>query len=372
MEFPKITVGGGVQGGAGESSSFKYGLFHEICEDYEMILGNGEIMHASATENPDLYHGTACSYGTLGIITLIKVRLIPAKKYVRLTYHQTKSLKEAIEVVGHEARGGSDFLDGIIFRPDFGVVMTGVFSDKVDLPERTFSKRSDEWFYLHAQKVSSGGASYEEIIPLREYLFRYDQATFWSAKYVFRRFRIPSIKILRTFFNPLLSAKRLYRVLHETGIAQQYIVQDIDVPEAVAASFLDFLDTTVHIYPLWLCPLRTDKHAPLSSTFLNADLVMNIGVWGEAKHDFSDFLKTNRSLETYTTNIGGRKILYAHAYYPEDEFWNVYDKSWYDALRKKYKADKTFPNIYEKVFVSKRYQPAVFKGLMRLLRKKVS
>ena len=28
MEFPGITVGGGIQGGAGESSSFKEGLFH--------------------------------------------------------------------------------------------------------------------------------------------------------------------------------------------------------------------------------------------------------------------------------------------------------------------------------------------------------
>ena len=29
MEFPGITVGVGIQGGAGESSSFKHGLFHD-------------------------------------------------------------------------------------------------------------------------------------------------------------------------------------------------------------------------------------------------------------------------------------------------------------------------------------------------------
>ena len=30
-EFPGISVGGAIQGGAGESSSFRWGCFHEIC-----------------------------------------------------------------------------------------------------------------------------------------------------------------------------------------------------------------------------------------------------------------------------------------------------------------------------------------------------
>jgi type II secretory ATPase GspE/PulE/Tfp pilus assembly ATPase PilB-like protein len=38
MEFPGITVGGGIQGGAGESSSFRYGLFHDTCLEYENDL----------------------------------------------------------------------------------------------------------------------------------------------------------------------------------------------------------------------------------------------------------------------------------------------------------------------------------------------
>lgn len=53
MEFPGITVGGGIQGGAGESSSFKYGLFHDTCLEYEMVLGNGELITASPTQNND-------------------------------------------------------------------------------------------------------------------------------------------------------------------------------------------------------------------------------------------------------------------------------------------------------------------------------
>src|SRR3989344_1944465 len=94
-EFPGITVGGAVQGGAEESSSFKYGLVHDCCLEYEMILGNGEKIIASPEINPDLFWGTAASYGSLGIITLIKLRLIPAKNFVQLTYHTVKSFQEA-------------------------------------------------------------------------------------------------------------------------------------------------------------------------------------------------------------------------------------------------------------------------------------
>ena len=97
-ELPGITVGGSIQGGAGESSSFKYGGVHNCCLQYEIVLENGEVITASPTQNQDLFYGTACSYGSLGIITLVKLRLIPAKDYVQLTYHTVKSFDEAINL----------------------------------------------------------------------------------------------------------------------------------------------------------------------------------------------------------------------------------------------------------------------------------
>jgi Delta24-sterol reductase len=57
MEFPAITVGGGVQGAGLESSSFKYGQFNDTCVEYELITGSGDIIRASSQENPDLFYG---------------------------------------------------------------------------------------------------------------------------------------------------------------------------------------------------------------------------------------------------------------------------------------------------------------------------
>ena len=42
------------------------------------------------------------------------------------------------------------------------------------------------------------------------------------------------------------------------------------------------------------------------------------------------------------------KWLYAQTYYTEDEFWDIYDRKWYDALRVKYHAT-TLPSVYDKV-----------------------
>src|SRR3990167_5601697 len=185
MEFPGITVGGGIQGGAGESSSFKYGLFHDSCLEYEIILGNGEIITASPTKNEDLFYGTACSYGSLGVITLVRLRLVPAKKFVHLAYHVTKSSDEAVNLIEKKVGEAVNFVDGIIFTKDRGVIMVGKFSDKNDLPVSTFSRRSDELFYLHADKISQRYETYEEIIPIKDYLFRYDRGGFWVGRYVF-------------------------------------------------------------------------------------------------------------------------------------------------------------------------------------------
>lgn len=46
------------------------------------------------------------------------------------------------------------------------------------------------------------------------------------------------------------------------------------------------------------------------------------------------------------------KWLYAHAYYQEDEFWEVYDRQWYEGLRRKYKAE-SLPSVWHKVNVGR-------------------
>ena len=78
------------------------------------------------------------------------------------------------------------------------------------------------------------------------------------------------------------------------------------------------------------------------------------------------FVDANKQLENKLYEYNGKKWLYAHAYYTEDEFWKIYDKNWYDILRIKYKADY-LPSIYEKTHVHKTYAINARRGLLNTM-----
>jgi delta24-sterol reductase len=100
MEFPGITAGGGYAGTAGESSSFRHGFFDDAVERVEMVLADGEVVDVRPEgEKSDLFRGAAGAVGTLGIATLLEVRLMEAKKFVRARYRRTNSVAEAVRVV---------------------------------------------------------------------------------------------------------------------------------------------------------------------------------------------------------------------------------------------------------------------------------
>ena len=240
MEFPSITVGGGIQGGAGESSSFKWGAFHEIFEEYKIVVGNGEVITASRENNSDLFHGTACSYGSLGIIILGKLPLIPAKEYVRLKYYRVKSFEEVIALVEKKSNEDVEFIDGIMFSKELGVIMVGKQSEKVNLPIKTFQKARDEWFYLHAEKIVQKSSEYEELIPIRDYLFRYDREGFCIGFYGFLGARIPFNRISRFILNSIFKTRRLYGVLHTGNLSQNFMIQDISFPKENVLEFMNW------------------------------------------------------------------------------------------------------------------------------------
>lgn len=367
MEFPGITVGGGIQGGAGESSSFRYGAFHNCFSEYEVLLGNGQIINTSKSKNTDLHHGITCSYGSLGVIASAKLRLRPAKKFVKLTYYQVKKFKDAIELIKKMNSEKIDFLDGILFSKDLGTIMTGIFSDEANLPVSSFSKAWNDWFYIHAQKITKKYKTYSELIPIKEYLFRYDRGAFWVGSYPFKKLKIPFNKITRFLMDPLFKTRTLYRFLQAINVSQFFLIQDLALPGKNATKFLKYIDQKIGIYPIWLCPLKPNPKEKLSPVHLGEDFIVDIGVWGKIKSDYIFSLKLNRSIEKIIKKLGGKKILYAHQYYSKEEFWQIYDHKWYQNLRKKYHAEKIFPDIYEKTFVREKYKFSILKGLLDVL-----
>ncbi|KAK3333860.1 hypothetical protein B0T19DRAFT_139180 [Cercophora scortea] len=375
MEFPGITAGGGFAGTAGESSSFRHGFFDDTVQRVEMVLADGSVVWASRdpAENPDLFRGAAGAVGTLGITTLLEVRLMEAKKFVRTRYRRTSSVAEAVRAIREEtAKPENDYVDGILFSKDHGVVITGSLTDEKPAGEKpkTFSGAWDPWFYLHAQERTSSSSSAVAVdyIPLAEYLFRYDRGGFWVGAAAFRYFWwVPFNRLTRWFLDDFLHTRMMYRALHGSGESARFVVQDIAMPFPTAEALVDYTAAELAIWPLWLCPLQRrapptfhpftttpppeaaakDQQTPAEED----ELMLNVGVWGWGPKKPADFVAKNRELEAKVHALGGMKWLYAHTYYKLDEFWEIYGcRAWYEALRAKFRAT-ALPSVWDKVHV---------------------
>jgi len=56
----------------------------------------------------------------------------------------------------------------------------------------------------------------------------------------------------------------------------------------------------------------------------------------------------NRKIERKVGELGGIKSLYSDSYFTEDEFWSVYDRSAYAALKAKYDPQAALGDLYAK------------------------
>lgn len=371
MEFPGITAGGGFAGTAGESSSFRHGYFDEGVARVEMVLADGSVVEArpeAGAERADLFRAAAGAVGTLGLTTLLEVRLMEARRFVKARYRRTGSVAEAVRVVEEEVKKAeNDYVDGILFSKDHGVVITGQLTDEKPegTREQTFSGAWDPWFYLHVQdRTRRTGGEVEEYIPLAEYLFRYDRGGFWVGKSAFDYFGfVPFNRLTRWFLDDFLHTRMLYRALHGSGESGRMIVQDLAMPFATAEKFVDYTAKELGIWPLWLCPLKRRGPPTFhpfttlpedSASEIDEHMMLNVGLWGWGPSQPDEFLKANRAVEAKVRELGGMKWLYAHTYYPEQEFWDMYGgREWYDQLREKYRATH-LPSVWDKVHVDEK------------------
>ncbi|KAJ9668181.1 hypothetical protein H2201_001610 [Coniosporium apollinis] len=425
-EFPGITVGGSYSGTAAESSSFKYGYFDRSVNWVEIVLANGDIVKTSADENPELFYGAVGACGTLGVTTLFEIQLQPSGSYVELTYHPTASAREALSLLNRSAREDWDYIDGILFSETSGVIMLGriTHTRTPNLPILRFTRARDPWFFLHAHtKATHARHTYcdtcilaqhnpsapspaliprTELVPPADYFFRYDRGTFWMGAYGWPAWLFN--RLGRFLLDPLLRTRVRYKALHHGGGSQRFIIQDLAIPGAKSEEFVDWVDAELGVWPLWLCPVRADSRAPLHAANrsvaspvegsavgegkaevedggVSSDLLVNVGVWGVSqgmwdRYNAGDktgaydrFVADNRALEATVKRLGGLKWLYAHNYYTEAEFWEIYDKQAYEELREKWGVGG-LPSLWDKMkrssegYQSRSFSKAILAALM--------
>jgi len=352
-QLKSITLGGAVAGVGIEASSFRHGLVHDTVTSLEILTGDGRIVTATPdNEHRDLFLGFPNSYGTLGYALAVTARMVAAKRFVALTHLRFDRAEACFAELARRADEPTlDFLDGTVFAPDELHLTLGRFTD--DAPHasdytyeriyyRSIRERAADWLSAH------------------DYLWRWDTDWFWCSKNVgaqhplvrrlLGRARLNSMTYQRIMrWNSRIGLTRaLARV---RGLHPESVIQDVDIPFARASEFLEFLHREIGILPVWLCPIRAPAAAhPFTLYPLRpGTLYVNFGFWDVV----NDRVRRppgyrNRLIEARARELGGLKSLYSDSYYTEDEFWRIFDRGAYRALKARYDPREALPDLYAK------------------------
>uniref|UniRef100_A0A4W2G6H0 Delta(24)-sterol reductase n=1 Tax=Bos indicus x Bos taurus TaxID=30522 RepID=A0A4W2G6H0_BOBOX len=311
-ELDDLTVGGLIMGTGIESSSHRYGLFQHICTAYELVLADGSFVRCTPMENSDLFYAVPWSCGTLGFLVAAEIRIIPAKKYIKLRFEPVRGLEAICDKFTRESQQPENhFVEGLLYSLHEAVIMTGVMTDEAE-PSKDIIPFGNN--------------------PIFRYLFG------WMVP--------PKISLLK------LTQGETLRKLYE----QHHVVQDMLVPMKCLPQALHTFHNDIHVYPIWLCPFILPSQPGLVHPKGDeAELYVDIGAYGEPRVKHFEARSCMRQLEKFVRSVHGFQMLYADCYMDREEFWEMFDGSLYHRLRKQLGCQDAFPEVYDKICKAARH-----------------
>jgi len=359
-ELKSITLGGAAAGVGIESSSFRYGLVHETLKEIDVLLADGSIVTCTPeNEHRELFFGFPNSYGTLGYALRLVAQTVPVKRYVRLEHIRHRDPDRYFDAIAHACEGDADFVDGTVFSGGEMYLSIGRF---VDAAPWTSDYGYEQMYYRSIRAKSN------DFLTVRDYLWRWDTDWFWCSANVGAQNpllrRILGRKHLNsvTYTNIMRWNSRIGLTGALDRLARRYpesVIQDVDIPVERAAEFLQFLLREIGIVPVWICPVRPrgpqaafPPQFPPQFPLYPMDprrLYANFGFWGVVKDTVRRPVGfRNRAIEIKVAELGGIKSLYSASYYPQEEFWKIYNGPAYQSLKRRYDPGHGFRDLYQK------------------------
>lgn len=337
-EFKTITIGGAVAGCSIESMSFQYGGFHDSCLEYEVITTDGHVLTCTPDNEHNLIfqmmHGT---FGTLGIISKLRFRLVPAKPFVKVVYEKYSDLGSYQSAIQRHFKSRDvDFMDGFIHSPTLYVLSLGTFVDKAPYTNRY------DWMKIYYLSTATRN---EDYLKTPDYFFRYDRGVtgvrFKSliGRFIFGKFA-SSAQMLRL-------AETIHWLLprkHPT------VTLDIFVPISKMREFLPWYENEFQHFPLWVVPYRrTRDYEWAAKSFYDSagsdELFVDLAIYGMKQRGGKNYY---RIMEKKLMEIGGIKTLISHNFYSEVEFWKSWNKPNYDQVKAITDPEGVFRDLYQK------------------------
>lgn len=84
-DYLHLSIGGTVSVGGIGSSVQRYGLQSDIIKEIEIVTGRGDVHLASRIRNKELFEAALAGAGQAGVITKLRVMLVPAKSTATIT-----------------------------------------------------------------------------------------------------------------------------------------------------------------------------------------------------------------------------------------------------------------------------------------------
>jgi FAD/FMN-containing dehydrogenase len=324
--------------------SYRYGGFHDSCIEYEVVSGTGEILTCSPEEDPLAFGMIHGSYGTLGILTRLTFRLVPAKPYVKMEYRKFTSAQAFHEAMLARCKAADyEHIDGIVHGPSEWVLCLGRF---VDSAPYTSSYRRVDIYYKSTRKKT------EDYLTTPDFCFRYDTECHWLTKTMppleWRPVRFAIGKWVLGSTNLIKWSKLLAPAL---GLKKRPdVVVDVFIPSRRCSEFYAWYERDFAFWPLWVVPYRIPEKYPWISAELagrmNDDLFIDCAVYGKKNdHPSIDYSEV---LERKTFELDGIKTLISRNHYTRERFWEVYNRPNYEAVKARLDPRGVFANLYEK------------------------
>ncbi|KAK9878571.1 hypothetical protein WA026_022641 [Henosepilachna vigintioctopunctata] len=372
LEVADATLGGLSLAAGMTTHSHKVGLYHESVVSYELVLGNGSFVIASAEENLELYRCLPWSHGSLGFLVALTLKIVKVKPYIQMDYIPVNGMKDYCDMIRMasgdlgEENACPDYVEATIYTKNKAVVMTGNYSDyNPNLYINHCTKWYKPWFYKYTEKFLKKG-KHSELIPLKDYLLRHDRSIFWVVESM-----LPygNNFLFRLLFGWLLPPKPAFLKFTTTPGVRAYtftkqVFQDIVLPIRKLEEQIIISEELFDAYPLLVYPCKVFNRGPHSGQIkppkkeymvegTNYAIYNDLGIYGvpgfvKRKEKYNP-VEAMRKMEKFTTEIGGFSFLYADIFMTKEELEEMFDLKLYDEVRRKYDAEGAFPHLYDKV-----------------------
>ena len=77
----------------------KQSLFNRLATAYQLVTATGDLLEVTENSHPDIFHALPMSYGTLGFVVGVTLKVVPYRPYIRIEYFPTRSLQETTSLL---------------------------------------------------------------------------------------------------------------------------------------------------------------------------------------------------------------------------------------------------------------------------------